>query len=73
MLWSSLGKVSLGFQLFDCILGRFGSVFKGKNMQTNELVAIKMIEFHTSLQKLDGIVNEVNLLKETIQCPYVVE
>lgn len=43
--------------------------------RTHKIVAIKFLQMKTKQGKtnLQSIVNEINIMKESIECPYVVE
>jgi serine/threonine protein kinase len=52
------------FQLMEQIgKGSYGQVFKGRSLQTNEAVAIKLIPFHES--EASEIKAEIDALRET--------
>lgn len=46
--------------------GSFGKVYKGKNVKTNEIVAIKCMDMSAFTDKfmLDSLKNEINVMKQ---------
>mmetsp|Transcript_16453 Transcript_16453/g.22838 ORF Transcript_16453/g.22838 Transcript_16453/m.22838 type:complete len:736 (+) Transcript_16453:109-2316(+) len=53
--------------------GTFGSVFLAKERKTQKNVAIKFLRLNQDKKTIETLVNEINILKESIECPYVVE
>jgi serine/threonine protein kinase len=49
-------------------------VFKGRDVNTDEIYAIKFLELEkTKGNDIQVIVNEINIMKQSIECPYIVE
>lgn len=63
------------FELLEMIgTGAYGSVFMGKEVKTQQVYAIKFLELEKSKgNDIDAIVNEINIMKESLECPYIVE
>lgn len=46
----------------------------GKEVKTQQVYAIKFLELEKSKgNDIDAIVNEINIMKESLECPYIVE
>jgi len=67
-------------QIYDIVemigSGSYGSVYSCKERGTKKIFALKFLEIKVGKGKgiaLGNIVNEINILKESIECPYVVE
>eukprot|EP00027_Filamoeba_sp_ATCC50430_P000309 CAMPEP_0168556782 /NCGR_PEP_ID=MMETSP0413-20121227/9067_1 /TAXON_ID=136452 /ORGANISM="Filamoeba nolandi, Strain NC-AS-23-1" /LENGTH=446 /DNA_ID=CAMNT_0008587753 /DNA_START=170 /DNA_END=1510 /DNA_ORIENTATION=+ len=63
------------FELIDIIgTGAYGSVFLGRDLAKNEVFAIKFLELEESKgNEISSIVNEINIMKASIECPFIVE
>jgi len=73
---SGLSKedITTVFELIEIIgTGAYGSVFMAKD-QEGGVFAIKFLELEKSKgNEITSIVNEINILKESLECPYIVE
>eukprot|EP01117_Protostelium_nocturnum_P010221 TRINITY_DN3664_c0_g1_i1.p1 TRINITY_DN3664_c0_g1~~TRINITY_DN3664_c0_g1_i1.p1 ORF type:complete len:439 (-),score=110.89 TRINITY_DN3664_c0_g1_i1:52-1368(-) len=66
------------FELIDIIgAGAYGSVFLGRTIGNEELYAIKFMEIggqgEDKTNEVISIVNEINIMKQSTNCPFVVE
>jgi len=63
------------FELIDIIgSGAYGSVFMGKEISSGKIYAIKFLELDKSKgNEIASIVNEINIMKESFECSFVVE
>lgn len=63
------------FELLDIIgTGAYGSVFMGREIATQQIYAIKFLELEKSKgNEIQSIVNEINIMKQSMECPYIVE
>eukprot|EP01119_Soliformovum_irregulare_P006764 TRINITY_DN19190_c0_g1_i1.p1 TRINITY_DN19190_c0_g1~~TRINITY_DN19190_c0_g1_i1.p1 ORF type:complete len:592 (+),score=172.37 TRINITY_DN19190_c0_g1_i1:121-1896(+) len=63
------------FELLEMIgTGAYGSVFMGRELSGGEVYAIKFLELEESKgNDVDAIVNEIKIMKESLECPYIVE
>jgi serine/threonine protein kinase len=52
--------------------GSYGCVCMCREKLTQKTVAIKFLEI-SKLNKITSIVNEINIMKESVDCPYIVE
>ncbi len=49
-------------------------MFKARDIKSKQIFAIKFLELNqTTGNEVESIVNEINIMKETIECPFVVE
>lgn len=44
-----------------------------REIKSKEIYAIKFLELEKKENEIAAIANEINILKETVECPYVVE
>lgn len=44
-----------------------------REIKSKEIYAIKFLELEKKENEITAIANEINILKETVECPYVVE
>jgi len=62
------------FQMLDIIgTGSYGTVYTCRNMANNKIQAIKFLEVDSEDQDVVDIVREIDIMKESIECPYIVE
>lgn len=62
------------FQIISILgKGSFGYVALCREKQTKNNLAIKFLEMQAKGNEIKSIVNEINILKESVECPYVVE
>lgn len=59
--------------IIDSNLGSYGSVYKCVAKNNKSLCAIKFLHMKAKGNHIGNIVNEINILKESIECPYIVE
>lgn len=62
------------FELLEMIgHGSYGSVFKAREKHTQMVLALKFIRLRAKGNNLQNAVNEINILKDSLECPYIVE
>jgi len=62
------------FELTEMIgTGSYGSVFQCREVKSGKLYAIKFLELDAKQNEIVDIINEINILKASMGCPYIVE
>eukprot|EP01114_Cavostelium_apophysatum_P015337 TRINITY_DN4151_c0_g2_i1.p1 TRINITY_DN4151_c0_g2~~TRINITY_DN4151_c0_g2_i1.p1 ORF type:complete len:489 (+),score=118.72 TRINITY_DN4151_c0_g2_i1:152-1618(+) len=62
------------FELLEMIgSGSYGYVFLARDIKTNHYFAIKFMELEKKHAEIRAIANEINIMKECFECPYIVE
>eukprot|EP01119_Soliformovum_irregulare_P016611 TRINITY_DN4840_c0_g1_i4.p1 TRINITY_DN4840_c0_g1~~TRINITY_DN4840_c0_g1_i4.p1 ORF type:complete len:573 (+),score=136.23 TRINITY_DN4840_c0_g1_i4:33-1721(+) len=53
--------------------GSFGSVYRCREKESKQIYAVKFLQLNRKQNAMREIVNEINILKSSIECPYIVE
>lgn len=54
-------------------LGSYGCVAKCKEKESKKFFAIKFLEIQSKGNAIHSVVNEINILRDSMECPYIVE
>jgi len=62
------------FQLVRIVgLGSFASVYMCREKKSDKIKAIKFLKLQSKGNEIRNLVNEINILKESLECPFVVD